>query len=434
MAYLSLLLVAAHFTTSTLSFQIHSGTSQRHHGALVPLFDRKLGGKGFKKEDPIDSLADLSEERKANLFQTLLRDLQIEGVPLLEVDATQVHTLQAAVWTTIAELADQPMEQKACLVFESIPMYALTAFVDDFAILKTQADKLQYLPEVERVSLSLVGKGVGPAILMEIANETEQQGRSYDTPSTLDDSSYIDAMKAFMNRVVIGENTCPHVSSADEAPSGVQDVEPLVIGYRVCKRQDAFHVLSGLWNCICELYASPGVGTIVLALPSVGTSKTEPTKDNHARFVNIAELMSRYLCLYQGDGIYDLLHFHPDYTRDWVSPSNKPAHGHLPPNGWLRAMLSHNGDSEAANQLSDDDLQLSNYQRRSPVPAVCIKRVEYLDKVTDEKNGVVKLKHDGMSVLASGIPSYARNTQHLAAIGEERLKAGLEYEKRMVDK
>lgn len=65
--------------------------------------------------NPVD---ELSDERKANLFQFLLRDLQVEGVPLLAVDANQVDTLQAAMWTTLAELCDQADADQACLVLE----------------------------------------------------------------------------------------------------------------------------------------------------------------------------------------------------------------------------------------------------------------------------------------------------------------------------
>ena len=48
----------------------------------------------------------MTDERKSEVFQTLLRDLQIEGVPLLGCDANQVSTLNAAIWTTMAEIGD----------------------------------------------------------------------------------------------------------------------------------------------------------------------------------------------------------------------------------------------------------------------------------------------------------------------------------------
>jgi hypothetical protein len=339
-----------------------------------------------------------------------------------------VHTLQAAVWTTIAELCDDPKEHKACLVFEYMPIHALQPLVDDWVILKSQTDKTRFLPEIDRVSLSMVGKGAGPAILIEVANETALHSLPEAT-SNLDDGRITAAMKSFVNRMVVGEGACPHLSSSEEGPTGIVGVAPKAVAYKACQKSDAFHVLSSFWNSVCELYASPDTGTLILSLPLVGSDRANSVESNHARFAGIAELLSRFLCLYKGDGVYDLLHFHPDYTRDWISPAGRPAHGHLPPTTWLRAMMIHNGDVEAAARIDNQDMQLSNYQRRSPLPAVCIKRVEYLEKATDADNGVVQLNVDGALVLASGVPTYSRNTMRLIAIGEDKLRSGLLHDK-----
>ena len=51
-------------------------------------------------------LNELTPERKENLYQCLLRDLQVEGVPLLSVDAESAAVMQAALWTTMAELLE----------------------------------------------------------------------------------------------------------------------------------------------------------------------------------------------------------------------------------------------------------------------------------------------------------------------------------------
>jgi hypothetical protein len=50
-------------------------------------------------------LSEMDDERKANLFQALLRDLQIEGVPLLGCDANQVHTLNAGESCSLLDLS-----------------------------------------------------------------------------------------------------------------------------------------------------------------------------------------------------------------------------------------------------------------------------------------------------------------------------------------
>jgi len=117
----------------------------------------------------------MSATGDADVFQALLRDLQIEGVPLLACDADQVHTLCAALWTTLAEMSESDSEEKACLVMESIPLDALKAFIDDFAVLKGQPRLMDHLPELRRLSVSLVGKGVGPALVLESVARSEAE-------------------------------------------------------------------------------------------------------------------------------------------------------------------------------------------------------------------------------------------------------------------
>ncbi|KAL3795867.1 hypothetical protein ACHAWO_010159 [Cyclotella atomus] len=63
--------------------------------------------------------------------------------------------LNAALWTTMAELSANPLAERVCLVLEDIPLR-------HFVVLKTQERLMQYLPELKRFSVSLVGKGVGP--------------------------------------------------------------------------------------------------------------------------------------------------------------------------------------------------------------------------------------------------------------------------------
>ena len=68
-------------------------------------------------------------------------------------------TLNAALWTTMAEISEQDDNNKVCLVLEKIPVSALLAFAEDFTVLKTQGRLMQYLPELERFSVSVLGKG-----------------------------------------------------------------------------------------------------------------------------------------------------------------------------------------------------------------------------------------------------------------------------------
>jgi hypothetical protein len=375
-----------------------------------------------------DTLGDLSEERKSTLFQFILRDLQVEGVPLLAVDADQVHTMQAALWTTMAELAEQDDAQKACLIFEDIPMNALRTFVVDFCTLQSQDRLMGALPDLERYRISLLGKGVGPAILVEttpavVSDETTPTAAGPVEIVRVNESTA--AMKMFIDRVVVEQNVCPYAFNNQMAPTGLEDAgfPAAPIGYRVCTETEVCHVLSAFWNSVCEILVTPAdqLSTTVLSMPAVRT---------HARFAAVSEMLSRSLCLFRGDSVLELLHFHPAYDRDNVHPIDIPAHGHLPPTQWLRPMLKYNGNTEAANRLSDQDLVAgSNYQRRSPVTAVCIKRVEMLQAGTDAANGIVDIVlEDQSTVQASGVPTYARNALGLAEQGAGALQEALDRE------
>lgn len=337
------------------------------------------------------------------------------------MDADQVQTFQAAMWTTMAEFSEQDEEQKACMIFESIPIDALRSFVDDFTMLKTQDRLMRHLPELERFSLSLVGKGVGPAILIESSNKTVVHDMSEEL--IFDTNRVNAAMKMFVDRM--------NVNAAKFSLDNHEEDEsqpPAPIGYRVCAFSDACHALSSFWNCICELSATPPdqLSSTILSCPLV--ARTETTTDNNQedslqRFSSIAELLSRSLCLFRGDESFELAHCHPDYDRNLVYPADKPAHGHMPPLGWLRPMLRYDGKEKEAESLSDEDLAFSNYQRRAPVPAVWIQRAEVV-----EGDGMIDLNVDGVVVKASGVHTYAGNACRFAREGEDKLRQALEME------
>ena len=364
-----------------------------------PMHSRRIAGSTriFVGEDPFDGWDDT---RKANYFETTLRDLQIEGVPLLGCDADQVHTLQAALWTTMAELIDQDDAGKACLILEQIPIPALQAFVDDFLILRNQFDQMEYLPEINRLTASLVGKGLGPAILLEAT--AKKQGTPPAKFSQGDEYKCSAAMKLFMNRVIIGDTNDPaSIGLGDEGSAN-----PII--YRSSFSTNVCAALATFWNCICEMQLSSDAGTICLMMPSIAAA-------SHDRFAAVAQLLSRSLCLYQGDAVFSLVHFHPEYDRSKIYPLDKPAFGHLPPLGWLRPMLKANGDTV---DIDDDALMRTNYQRRSPVMAVNIVRNSLL---ADPKIVVIELEL-GMMTQASGLEVYCPNALALADTEDRVLK------------
>ena len=348
----------------------------------------------------IDDLSD--DERQAVIFQTLLRDLQIEGVPLLDCDADQAHIMQAAIWTTVAELTDQPDRGKACLILENIPMGALRTWVDDFLIFKTQQDHILHLPELQRVSVSLLGKGVGPALVLEVV-----EGETASTSSIHNEFACSAAMKVFMDRVVVGNDLPTSIGLGDEGSA-----PPIV--YRFEGAFNVCSVLATFWNCVCEMLSAEDVpGTICLQIPSYSS--------NFAKFDAATTLMARTLCLYQGEALLSLFHFHPQYDRSLVTPVEKPAFGHLPPISWMGPMLKAFGD---ADKWSEEDLSLTNFQSKSPIAAVNILRNSLL---SEPKIIEIELD-DGSKTLASGLEVYCANTIKLAKIGVDPLKAAHDYE------
>ncbi|KAL7536987.1 hypothetical protein ACHAXR_007522, partial [Thalassiosira sp. AJA248-18] len=381
-------------------------------------------------ENP-DPLEGMSDERKSNLFQSLLRDLQIEGVPLLGCDADQVSTLNAAIWTTMAEIGDNDEEQRACLVLESIPISALMAFAEDFTVLKTQGRLMDFLPELRRFSVSVVGKGVGPALVIETEARTEEE-KTAAAPlkaleSTFDKDKTVAALKSFISRVVVGLEACPYTKSVDVSAVGLEQrgVTPGPVGYRYSPTTDACMVMSMFWNCICEMMSEPdaNLSSIMLSLPGIGMGDS---REAHDRFAAVVELVGRYLCLFRGDGSFGLVHFHPAYDRSIIHPLTKPSYGHLPPISWLRPIIKMGGREAEAETLSDDDLALSNYQRRGPHTAINILRMTQVNAAAGPKSIVELDLGDGRTEEASGITLYTRNTLRMAEMGKESLQSALD--------
>jgi len=385
-----------------------------------------------QSSDP-SPLDNMSEERKQNLFQSLLRDLQIEGVPLLGCDANQVHTMSAALWTTMSELSENDEEQRACLVLEDIPIGALQAFVDDFLVLKTQGRLMANLKEMSRISVSLVGKGVGPALLIETTTRTEEEKAEKNARAAAvgnpDEGKCTAAVKQFVDRMVIKEQTCPYTKTPDIAGVGLeaQGVTPSAVAYRFSATTDACGALSAFWNSVCELIATPEnqLSTTLLSLPGIGSGQSA---EAHDRFAAVVEIVGRYLCLYRGDGMFGLVHFHPAYERNLIEPKNSAAYGHLPPQSWLRPMLTKSGNLNEAENFTDEQMDHSNYQRRSPHTVINILRVSQLNAAAGPLSIFDLDLGDGKTEKASGLVTYTRNAIRLGNIDKATLDAAVDAE------
>jgi hypothetical protein len=345
--------------------------------------------------NPID---ELSEERRANLFQFLLRDLEVEGAPLLGCDADQAHTAQAAVWTVMGQLSERDEGSKACMVLENMPIDSLQTFVDDFATWKAD-EQMDSLFELKRFNVTLVGRGIGPALILETANRTnveEQEYNSFISSSPVpNEIMWTAAMKTFVARMELEKE-------------GVL-LNPLA--YRLSGGNDICDTLATFWTSVCEILSHPEetLGSIVLCLPSV--PEDSDSSEAQARFSAVSKLVSQSLFMSRGQDRFELSYMHPLYDRDIMLPKDETVFGHLPPISLLPVMLQETGRQDEAENLTNDQMALQNYQRRSPLPAIAIKRLS-----------------QGSTDDGSDKDAYATTALRLAAEGEESLKNALAAE------
>ena len=88
-------------------------------------------------------------------------------------------------------------------------------------------------------------------------------------------------------------------------------------------------------------------------------------------------------------------------------------------------MLRMIGNEAQADQLTDEQLELSNYQRRAPHTAINILRVSQLEDSTSPTAIVNLPLPDGRVEKASGLTTYSRNAVKLAAVGKDALEAAV---------
>mmetsp|Transcript_15083 Transcript_15083/g.34979 ORF Transcript_15083/g.34979 Transcript_15083/m.34979 type:complete len:409 (-) Transcript_15083:834-2060(-) len=332
--------------------------------------------------DPqVENFDEWSDERKAGLFQFLLRDLEIEGVPLLGCDGVSASkTLQGATWTVAGQLNENDDGQKVCLVLEDVLENDLKAFAEMFSRIKERRSLTRSLPDLRRFSLSLVGEGkVGNALILATQNRTKSESAEYD----------------LMMRSVTERNE-PQWKIAIE--SFIQRTFPVLekkpIEYEFIRSFDVCDILSGYWNSICKLEASgvSGANAIVLSFPP---TSGEQTLDG---FAAVSELINVMNSSYKSQYQYDLFFFHPCYDSDKIQSQDEDSNGHLPRITSLREKILEESDNEAAKMLTDEQLKLQNYQRRSPLQGVLITKALYSEenKIADfNYQNILRLVEEG---------------------------------------
>ena len=238
-----------------------------------------------------------------------------------------------------------------------------------------------------KLSATPLTSPVGAVLLITSEKENPLTKPPPPPPSPLSESQSVSSLKSFVSRIVV-RGACPYTDSTSIAATSIPGVTPGPVGYRYSSESNAAAVLKVFWENCLELYSTPesSLSTILLSLPSVAPWEDGPP--GHARFAAIAELISRYLCFFKADSTFGLVHFHPRYDRDMIHPVNAPSYGNLPPLDWINPMIEHLGGDEV---LAPEELELANYQRRSPHTMINILRASQLDAATGGKS-IVKMK------------------------------------------
>jgi len=94
----------------------------------------------------------------------------------------------------------------------------------------------------------------------------------------------------------------------------------------------------------------------------------------------------------------------------------------------VRPMMKMGGHEAEADQLSDEELSLANYQRRAPHTAINILRMSQVNAAAGPKSIVDLDLGNGRTEKASGITLYTRNTLRMARLGKETLQLDLDKE------
>ena len=251
-------------------------------------------------DSQLEDFEDWTEERKAGLFQFLLRDLEVEGVPLLGCDGVAANkTLQGATWTVAGQLSENDFERKVCLILEAFPIKDINVFVEMFSKIKEDDSIMDSLHDLRRFSLSLVGNGIGPALVLETQNRTETEIAQYDSMKKATPEPNEPQWKADTESFI---------------KQSYPDLEDNVV-YRFLGSSDVCDILSGYWNCICELEATEATdaSAIILSCPP------NSGEDALTRFEAVSKLIDTMNSVYD-DYKYELTYAHPSYDDDKKSP------------------------------------------------------------------------------------------------------------------
>jgi hypothetical protein len=162
---------------------------------------------------------------------------------------------------------------------------------------------MAYLPELTCISVSMVGKGEGPAFIIEMTERIEKEKGEYISPldNSFDEGKSTDALKMFIDCVVVNEHAFPYTKNVDLAVVGLEakGVTPGPVAYCYDGSSDTFAVVGAFWTwyvqCLCSIFYSFYFKLVIkLLIQSLDQSCNIP---HYKSFTKMTSLLSVLLSL-----------------------------------------------------------------------------------------------------------------------------------------
>ena len=308
-------------------------------------------------EDELDVFVDWLELQRSRSVSHAPGD-DGSDAPLHVLDASdEVDTallFSGVMWRVLADVSTNCFGPDACGVIVHFPglvglgIEVLEIFEDMIRQVKGSplGQDGTSLPELQRLEVS---KTVvpGPAMLIRATRgrtpeeqELALARRGASIAASKNEAACQEAVRHFVQRVVVEEKACPYTKSVDVAATSLeaQGVVPGPVGYRYSPCSDMLDAVSTAWQTFAEVLSMEerNLSTVLLSLPAVAT-----LDQGHDRFLAFCEIMSKSVLAYGTDQALGLVYFHPLYDRHLVEPRDDASYGHIPPLRWLPPMAKH---------------------------------------------------------------------------------------------
>jgi hypothetical protein len=224
--------------------------------------------------------------------------------------------------------------------------------------------------------------------------------------------------KSWVKRMLVDLAICPFTKSVTKSGQGLSDVGVPVgnISYHTSDANNIYQLLADTWEAINNmLEAGPsgrdGISSILLSVPFYD--------DDFSYWSGpIFTVIESCVVAAQAEALIGVVCFHPSYaTPDGTS---WPGFGHMHSvprlEGWVTNTMATTATTSTPINYSREDLAAGGaWQRRTPHATINVLRADQLERAESRRNSP---------------ELYTRNIQLMMEIGNEKLHAALEQERR----